>query len=145
MKNRLTNFVFNIANNNMRGYIILASLLIASCNTPQAPAYKQLYKEVMSIHDEVMPKMSDIHRAKKRLRKLKDDHNIDLVNEQIKALDDADEAMMSWMHDFEKPNLGSLEKDLEYLTIEKDKINDVSQLMKGVIAEAEALIKTLEP
>ena len=124
-------------------YMITAGLLI-SCGPPKEAAYQKLYDEVMVIHDEVMPKMSDIHRAKKKLRKLKSAENEELITLQIIALDEADEAMMSWMHDFDKPDLGSLEQDLEYLSKEKEKISAVSDLMLNTITEAQMTIKTYE-
>ncbi len=124
-------------------YVLIVGLL-ASCGPPKEPAYQKLYDEVMVIHDEVMPKMSDIHRAKKKLRKLKNEENEELITLQVQALDEADEAMMSWMHDFDKPDLGTLEQDLQYLSAEKEKISKVSDLMLNTIAEAQSLIKTYE-
>jgi hypothetical protein len=125
-----------------RLFLVLLSILIISCGPPKDPAYQKLYDEVMVIHDDVMPKMTDINRAKKKLRKLKDGTNDELITLQIEQLDAADEAMMSWMHEFDSPELPTLEENLEYLNAEKDKIQAVSDQMLQSLKEADLLIKT---
>ena len=86
--------------------------------------------------------MTDINRAKKKLRKLKDGSNEELITLQIEQLDEADEAMMSWMHEFDKPELPTLEENLNYLNKEKVKIQKVSDQMLQSLQEADLLIKT---
>ena len=119
-------------------------LLLISCDSNREPAYQKLYDEVMEIHDLVMPKMSDINRAKKKLRKLKTEDNQQAVNDQILKLDEADEAMMSWMADFDKPDFENLQDNLDYLEKEKEKISAVSDQMLNAIAEAQTMINTYE-
>lgn len=128
-----------------RLFLILITLLIISCGPPKDPAYQKLYDEVMVIHDDVMPKMTDINRAKKKLRKLKDGTNEELITLQIEQLDAADEAMMSWMHEFDAPELPSLAENLDYLNKEKTKIQEVSDQMLLSLKEADMLIKTYTP
>ena len=125
-----------------RLFLFLLSIIIVSCGPPKDPAYEKLYDEVMVIHDEVMPKMTDINRAKKKLRKLKDGSNEELITLQIEQLDAADEAMMSWMHEFDNPELPTLEENLNYLNKEKVKIQQVSDQMLQSLQEADLLIKT---
>jgi len=125
--------------------LLLVSIIIVSCGPPKDPAYKDLYDEVMVIHDDVMPKMTDINRAKKKLRKLKDGSNDELITLQIEQLDAADEAMMSWMHEFDARELSTLEENLNYLHKEKSKIQQVSDQMLQSLQEADLLIKTYTP
>lgn len=125
-----------------RLFLLLISIVIISCGPPKDPAYEKLYDEVMVIHDDVMPKMTDINRAKKKLRKLKDGTNEEQITTQIQELDAADEAMMSWMHEFDAPELPTLAENLEYLDAEKIKIQHVSDQMLRSLQEADMLIKT---
>ena len=54
--------------------VAIVSLLLAACGTndPNHLAQNELRDEVMAVHDEVMPKMGEIHRLKKELRKISD-------------------------------------------------------------------------
>ncbi|MEZ4983421.1 MAG: hypothetical protein R2795_00015 [Saprospiraceae bacterium] len=97
-----------------------------------------LWEEMMVVHDEVMPKMSDITRLKKQLRG--DSANLALITQLTKAED----GMWDWMH-----NLTPLHKleEMEnapardYVLKETAKINTVSKMMKDGIAAAEARLK----
>lgn len=88
----------------------------------------------MIIHDEVMPETSTIHRLKKKIRQTAELDSTAL--ELIKELEDADEAMMSWMADFNPDKSASKEKQLEYLEIQKNEISNVSKQMKDAIQKA---------
>lgn len=98
----------------------------------------QLEIEVIAIHDEVMPKMGDLHVAKKGLRKMiksgahkpieKD------ILQLISNLEAADEGMMDWMHNWKVPA-----EDPEmtaYLKEEKVKITQVKNDMNSSLDEA---------
>jgi hypothetical protein len=63
-----------------------------------------LYKEVMAIHDAVMPEITTIHNLKKALKAAQDDSNKEMVLAHIIKLNEADEAMMSWMAAFKSLN-----------------------------------------
>lgn len=93
----------------------------------------------MEIHDEVMPKTGTIAKYSRTLRKQLDE----LPEEQkasyqktIKALDDAEEAMMDWMAEFD-----SSSEDSTYLLQEKMKIQAVSDQMYASMEEAEKILK----
>lgn len=125
----------------MKGIISLLGTLffIISCG---APTDNKLYDEVMFIHDEVMPKMSDISKLGKEIKKkkqeLSDSTLIAIYDDHIKALNEADEAMYDWMHEFELPDQ---ESDVEpYLIKEKDRIQKVSDMMLSSIANAQKLL-----
>lgn len=117
--------------------VLFFTLFICSCKPDLSnPQVEKLYKEVMVIHDEVMPEISTIHKLKKKIRKLNGDSETSLA--LIKKLDDADESMMSWMADFGKfrsMDDATSEEKVAYLESEKNKISEVSKLMKNAISE----------
>lgn len=91
--------------------VIISSFFLFSCGGEQKakvvdPAQK-LYDEVIAIHDDVMPKMSDIHRLKKELRtKMKNDSlapDHTAILDALKDLDMADDGMMDWMAELKVP------------------------------------------
>jgi hypothetical protein len=106
-----------------------------------AQAESPLYKEVMAIHDAVMPEMTTIHNLKKALKAAQDDSNTKIVLDHIKLLNDADEAMMTWMADFKTPEDTTAAK--AYLTEEKVKIQAVSDLMAKSILSSNKLLDSL--
>src|SRR6478735_8150516 len=82
---------------------------------------KSLYDQVMDIHDEVMPKMNDIHKMKKALKdsiantpdmpeetKLK-------FGQTILRLDSAGNSMMVWMREFNPPEASDKEAFNKYM------------------------------
>ena len=80
-----------------------------------------LLDKVMAVHDEVMPKMSDIMRLKKELNAKVDellaageDENSNKITELKKAienLDNSNEGMMSWMREFDRNFEGKVEEE----------------------------------
>lgn len=116
-------------------YIFFMSLLTLGCSEPE----NALYKEVMEIHDEVMPKTGTIAKYSRTLKKHLDDLPEDqksTYQQTIKALDDAEEAMMDWMAEFD-----SSSEDSTYLLQEKARIQAVSDQMYASMAEAEKILK----
>lgn len=123
------------------GFVLLA-VLFAQCKdkTPQEIELDKLFDEVMTIHDDVMPKTAVIHRLKKKLKNQTNEDNLAPVTMAIKQLDNADEGMMEWMADFKKPKGKSFEDAKTYLNSEKDKITVVKKDILSAIAVAEELI-----
>lgn len=79
---------------------------IVSCGEKEKP----LYDQVMDIHDEVMPKMDVLYKAKKQLQD-SIAKTTNLSEEQKKemevtilALDSASNSMMVWMREFNPPD-----------------------------------------
>ncbi len=121
--------------------ILLVCLTIAqSCGSKGPAEVENLHEQVMVVHDEVMPKMSDINRAKKKLRKIKDPSLNEDVLTLLTDLENADEAMMSWMHDYKKPSGEDLEAAKKYLNDQLVKITEVKDVMLSSIANAEKFI-----
>jgi len=104
---------------------------------------QELYNQVMKIHDEVMPKMENIHRSKQELKeKISKNPKITEV-ERIKIdaliakLDSAGEGMMIWMREF-RPIPDSLgeEKAREYLENEMERVKRVRENIIQALNEA---------
>lgn len=113
------------------------------------PEVEKRYEEVMAIHDEVMPRMSDIHRLKKRLSKVDTaqltDMSPNILLDHSLKLEKADNAMMDWMANFKKPKKDMPEDiAIAYLYEEKKAITAVRDLMLESIKEAEALLAKVE-
>ena len=94
---------------------------------------QELYEEVMRIHDEVMPKMNDLYKAKTALKTrmelpgLPENERQEIQN-NIARLDSASEGMMIWMRQFNPlPDSAGEEKARSYLENELEKIKKVRE------------------
>ncbi len=117
--------------------IAILFLIFFSCqsNDPNHLAEESLKDEVMVIHDEVMPKMGEINRLRKKLINLKeegqipDSMSIEPINEAIEYLEKADDGMMDWMGEFDSPSKlrgkKTHEEIMAYLKEEKVKVEQV--------------------
>ena len=109
---------------------------------------KSLETEVMKIHDEVMPKMSDIQHLTMQLRERKTNAPMDetgkpnyppSVDMNITNLKEAEIAMMDWMKDY-SDHFSKISPDstVQFLQQEYVKINAVKSTMLDAIEEANA-------
>ena len=104
-------------------------------------------KEVMAIHDEVMPKMSDIAKLSGALKPLITEDS--LAQKKFDDLVRAHEEMMNWMQEFgtkfnsdEIMNGAALSKEKQDLLIqEKIAIDQVKETMLSAISDAENYLK----
>lgn len=141
----------------MKKYILIFATLFAalafSCKEDkktEVSAETSQMKEVMAIHDEVMPKMSKIGRLVATLRKKIDtDQGTAEDKQAMEDLQDANKSMMDWMQGFGK-NFDSEEimdgKALtpvkqKLLDEEEEKVKIVKEKINTSIAKAEALLE----
>lgn len=141
----------------MKKYIIIVVTLFAvlafSCKEDkkiEVASETSQMKEVMAIHDEVMPKMSNIGRLVAALRKKIDTDQGNAIDKQAMLdLQDANKSMMDWMQGFGK-NFDSEEildgKELtpakqKLLDEEEEKIRIVKEKINTSIAKAEELLE----
>lgn len=125
--------------------------LLASCNQTQTQEQEK-WDAIMAVHDELMPKMSDINRLNQeltaRLGALDSTKAEDraAVLAQIQGLASAENTMMDWMS-----NVKSLEqvrqegdhtKVMEYLEAEQNKVDQMKEEMLKSIENAEIFVKT---
>jgi len=127
-------------------FLSLVVLISLQCKdkTPQEAELDKLFDEVMVIHDDVMPKTATIHRLKKKLKKNQQGENTAAFTAVIEQLDIADDGMMQWMQDFEKPKGQPFEEAKAYYEGEKVKITKVKKEILSAIAVAEELIPKAE-
>ncbi|HYF66611.1 MAG TPA: hypothetical protein VD884_00685 [Ohtaekwangia sp.] len=99
-----------------------------------------LYDEVIRVHDEVMPKMSDMYVLKQKLTAKMDSVSAEKKAElksTIQRLDSASNAMNVWMRQFDpKPDSAGVEEARQYLESEMKKINKVKAETLKAIDEA---------
>jgi hypothetical protein len=96
-----------------------------------------LYDQVMDIHDEVMPKMNDLYKAKTSLKTrlalpgLGETEKQE-INTKIARIDSASESMMVWMRHFDPiPDSVGEDKARAYLESELVKVKKVKE---GILA-----------
>ncbi len=112
--------------------MLVLPMVLSSCESPKAKEEK-LAKEVLQLHDEVMPKMQDMMRLKKELKKnIKDldsiSKEVEDVNKMIGNLDQADKDMMDWMHNYNgAQDLYTHEEIMQYLQAEKAKMEKIKE------------------
>jgi hypothetical protein len=99
----------------------------------ESSANQELYDEVMRIHDEVMPKMNDLYKAKTALKTRMEMPGVPKnerqeIQRNIARLDSASEGMMVWMRQFDPPpDSAGEEKARAYLENELEKIKKVRE------------------
>lgn len=104
-------------------------------------------EEVMYIHDDVMPKMSDIMKHKEKINELLTDSTWHESNPEyvvnlrntLDKLNEAEKEMWDWMHNYSDVygQLQTEQQKSEFLLQEKEKISEVRVLMLESIELAE--------
>lgn len=137
--------------------ILLTTFAFSAC-TKDADQVANLEKEVLGIHDEVMPKMGEIMALKKglsqkiaKLDSLQQEgaSSTTLAQERQQALDlstrltRADSLMMGWMHEYKGDSAKALPvgQALEYFRLEKEKMVTVQEATTTSIQEAREFLK----
>ncbi len=120
--------------------ILLGALMFGfGCSSKQGEKKedqeKILYDQVMEIHDEVMPSMSELYKLKRELTK-KIENSPDIVEAKRKEmestvllLDSATKGMMKWMNEFSPEDYTSKEELHRYLEEEIVRVNQMKETM----------------
>ncbi|MEX0813442.1 MAG: hypothetical protein WD048_14585 [Chitinophagales bacterium] len=143
--------------------IILALLLIfAACNSVEKKNDKQkkspsqvdyMHKEVIRIHDEVMPRMQEISSLQEKIKRKTDslsslDNVPTEVIEELKmkklSLDATAASMMKWMKNYREPKEKTEQEAMQYLEQEKEKIEEIANDFKAQISKSKAYLEQLE-
>ncbi|MDZ7845330.1 MAG: hypothetical protein U5L96_00285 [Owenweeksia sp.] len=102
---------------------------------------ESLKKEVMTLHDTAMDKMSTISNLQKKLKEMGQTQVDSLPYQQAyRKLQGASDDMMGWMRSFELPEAEEAQQRT-YLLEEKKAVQAVDAEMKDAIAEARHLLK----
>ena len=112
-------------------------MIHTGCKEKSAEAIyiSEQHDKIMVIHDDVMPKMSDIYKLKKKIKKdenLKESHLLD-------SLEYAEEVMMEWMHDYDKPSVSDPNYE-EYLQQQMKAVTEVRDVMLRIIDKSEKVL-----
>jgi len=116
--------------------LILLTFLLA-CGSAKQEEQQALKDEVMAIHDEVMPKMGELRRARKDLMLQADslaETNPDraaLLHAAAEEIAAASEGMMQWMRAYEPEFEGTDEEIMQYLEDQKVAVQKVKDDMMG--------------
>jgi len=123
----------------------MSAILLVACEEKPKET-DVLYKKVMEVHDEIMPKMGDIMKLKKQLKeKLAeldtateiDRAKIEEIEQAIADLDNSHEEMMGWMRQFNRDFEGMVNEEiLKYLNDQKGRIEKVGQVTNAAIQNA---------
>jgi len=133
--------------------LFLCLLIAAGCQQKSGEHHHQdteenspnqaLYDEVMNIHDEVMPKMEDLYKAKVALKsKITNSPALpesekQKINTTLAELDSASESMMVWMRQFNPPpDSVGVDKAKAYLEKELEKVKEVKENIQQALQKA---------
>lgn len=136
----------------MKNLTLLLIILLIACGTAKESqsgeiTLDSLKSEVLSIHDEVMPKMSELRRTRKDLLLQADslmESNPDRAAMLTTAADeigDANESMMQWMRDYEPDFEGTDEEIRKYLKDQKKSIQQIKVNMNGSLAKGKEILE----
>ena len=127
-----------------------ASLFIISCQDNKSDV---LHKEIMTIHDEIMPKTGEISNLYLAFRKkLETDSSISMaqrqeLSAQADDLEKAEEEMMVWMNDYIIPqtlrDTKNSEEIISYLQDQKIVISKIKEHTEASLEKAKKLKKDL--
>ena len=130
-------------------FLFIFSVLILSCKEEKKDPSAEQMKEVLAVHDEVMPKMNTISKLVAQLKPKVDSTEQGMVYEKaMKELQESNTEMMDWMQRFsnrfdsdEIMNGKALTPEKKrWLQEEKQKIEALRQNVEVNISEAEALL-----
>lgn len=135
--------------------LLLVFVVIASCKEKTEKTSNETTEEVtqmeeiVAVHDELMPKMSEISLLITQLEERMDSTQADSIRQVVVMdLKSANEAMMTWMMDFSKDYDSEEVMEGKELTPEKEALLDtytssvmeLKDKMEGAMERAQALL-----
>ena len=122
--------------------------LTIGCKNENKENESAINKEIMVVHDEIMPKMSEINRIKRQLGRYKEsisDENAeskDSIINTILMLSKVEDGMNDWMENYKYPNPDiTHDAMMTYLTGQRDSIKHLSDDIYMSIAVANGFLK----
>ncbi len=125
----------------------------ATALSPEEAAERDAWEAMMVIHDDVMPKMSELNRTARALKEQAQSVSEDEAQAEIAAavqkIEAASEGMMSWMADIKHPDKlrDSLSHTavMKYMEKETAKIAQVREDMLHSLENGQSLISKFSP
>ena len=121
---------------------------IIGCDNGNKESESKINQEIMAVHDDIMPKMSEVNRLKRRLSAFKDDvpeDNAEMKDSLINAillLSKMEDNMNDWMGNYKYPNPDAThEQMLKYLTGQRDTLTQLSNDIYLSIGIANGFLK----
>jgi hypothetical protein len=131
-------------------FIFILVLFVSGCGASEKETAEQkAWDYMMSIHDEVMPRMSEINSLAKSVEAIIADGTLGAeiktaAEQRLEALSQADNAMWDWMYALKQlPQLrqeGNHEETMKYIGRETVRIADVKTLMIQSIEDARIFV-----
>jgi hypothetical protein len=126
------------------GIILGIAIALSACSDPRQKIVDALDKEVMEVHDEVMPQMGKVLDYKKQINQKLEACTTQVCKDSLQAvsylLTKADEDMMQWMRAFERPvGLDSAEA---YYQSQKEAVLKVKAEVEEGLTAAEKVLGT---
>lgn len=120
--------------------ILFLPVLVLACAPSKKEDLSSLRKEVMLIHDDVMPKMGELRSTQKKLLALADSAGSDSLaaqkyRELANTIQLANESMMDWMRNYDPNFDGSEDETKAYLEDQRKKIQQVKIQMDSSLEE----------
>lgn len=115
-------------------------LFLMACgpSSPEEKIIQEMHDKIMVVHDEVMPKMSDIYKLRKNLQKQDNPQTKEARDIAVAQLDVAEEAMMEWMSQYHKPS-PTKEGFKEYLEEQLISVSVMKKTMLDALETAQKL------
>jgi hypothetical protein len=130
---------------------LICSLFVFSvaCGNNDKDSESKINKDIMAVHEDIMPKMGEINRIKRQLSRYKDSVSEDnaemkdsLIN-TILMLSKTEDSMSDWMDHYKYPNPDvTHEEMIKYLTGQRDSIKLLSDDIYMSIAVANGFLKS---
>ena len=122
--------------------IAIALFCFGACADARQKIAEALDKEVMQVHDEVMPKMSKVLELRKRINQKLDSCATQACKDSLQKisymLTKADEDMMQWMRAFERP--AGLDSAETYYKSQMEAVQVVKKEVDEGITAAEQIL-----
>lgn len=143
-------YIFNKCRVVLLCILMATSLISCDENAVLRDQYNALFTEVIDLHDELMPKMSELTNLEEQLEA--NDSLSQADQEILENLKKADSRMMDWMHDFTdtyvkdrtpvaKMTAQELEQGIEGLQSELQEVKDLRDFTHKSLDEATTTLK----
>lgn len=133
--------------------LIVAIAFTFACSAPtkkeSASDQPSMKEQVMAVHDEVMPKMGDLMKARKallaKLETTTDSTEVAKLKQLAAEIEAANEGMMVWMRNFD-PNFSGTEAETEaYLNDQLKSVEKVKSDMLNALAAGQMVLEQQVP
>jgi hypothetical protein len=131
-------------------FVLLTITMACTGSKKEKEAWTALKDQVMTVHDEIMPKMGELMSLRKQLEDkataLKesgaDASEVEALMQISKDLDNSHEKMMQWMREYDPTFEGMVEQEImTYLEDQKKKIERVGILTNESIEKAKQALQ----